>query len=418
MITKKNYLKPYNQKPINQNEYDDAMARIRRGEEPLGRLKYAEIRDNKLLVHIYLSNGVPKLLRVIVDTERDRYLQLLYDEPQTFSTSREAFYNHVKQNFIGISKRYAFKWLQKQEAYQLHRRVRKPKDITRIVAKGALYKIQVDLIVFPVGQTKHYLINAIDVFSKYACSRYMANKTARTTKQKMIEILDEYERVSGEQVRAVQSDNGKEFLSEFHSMLEERGINHIYSQPGKPMSNGQIERFNAILKRLIFSYLTHSERAQVAGIPWRILDIIRNNNSQMLQEFIHNYNHLINKSTGYSPISMLEMNDWVPMYKATLGSFPMQHYDKTIDTIVKDKNEIIANMKTSFDNPPRLVAGDRVRIALQEQDAIKYNPKKYKSYLPQWSDEIYTVRTSGKKRTTFTDREGSVNTMYCQKIYT
>jgi putative transposase len=49
---------------------------------------------------------------------------------------------------------------------------------------------------------------------------------------------------------AIRVDNGPEFLSSMFTLFcEQRGIKVQYIQPGKPMQNGYIERFNGTLRR-------------------------------------------------------------------------------------------------------------------------------------------------------------------------
>lgn len=420
MITKQNYLKKLNQTPISREEYNRALEALQRNERPMGRLEYAELQNSqnvnilKLYVPLFLSNGTPRRLQVVPEDDRIAQLQSIYDEPTTFSTSRETFYNHIKQNYVGISKRFAYAWLQKQEAYQLHVPVRQPKDITPIVSRGPLVKLQADLVIFQTGHLKHYLLNVIDVFSKFAASRYMTTKTAERTAQRMAEIIDNMEALTPTAtVRAVQSDNGSEFLGQFSELLQQRGIRQIFSTAGKPQTNGMIERFNKTLKRIIFAYMTKTGNT--------LIDVIRTNNGQILQDLVSNYNRLINKQTGYSPINMLLLPDSKPAEEAiNMGSSESKRHERTLTEIARKRQKDRVTKQTTFDRPPNLKSGDRVRIALQAYDPLKYDPKKYKSYLPQWTDVTYIVRTSGPKRTTLTfengELAGSVQTMHCQKI--
>jgi len=62
--------------------------------------------------------------------------------------------------------------------------------------------------------------------------------------------------------KAIRTDNGPEFISEeYRDWCKRQGINNIYSNPGKPMENGYIERFNRtfreeILDAYLFSSIT------------------------------------------------------------------------------------------------------------------------------------------------------------------
>ena len=48
------------------------------------------------------------------------------------------------------------------------------------------------------------------------------------------------------EVEAIQTDNGSEFQSSFHSHVLDRGIRHIYIKPATPRLNGKVERSHLI----------------------------------------------------------------------------------------------------------------------------------------------------------------------------
>ncbi len=43
-------------------------------------------------------------------------------------------------------------------------------------------------------------------------------------------------------IKKIQTDNGSEFLGEFHKYLEDIGIEHYYSYPRSPKTNAYVER--------------------------------------------------------------------------------------------------------------------------------------------------------------------------------
>jgi len=59
---------------------------------------------------------------------------------------------------------------------------------------------------------------------------------------------------------AIRTDNGPEFISaEYRVWCNEKGITRLYSNPGKPMENGYIERFNRTFREEIMdAYLFSS----------------------------------------------------------------------------------------------------------------------------------------------------------------
>ncbi len=66
---------------------------------------------------------------------------------------------------------------------------------------------------------------------------------------------------------AIRVDNGPEFTSaDFACWCRENGISIHYTQPGKPMQNGFIERFNGSYRREILDAYLFVELEEVRGL--------------------------------------------------------------------------------------------------------------------------------------------------------
>ena len=116
-----------------------------------------------------------------------------------------------------------------------------------------------------------------------------------------------------------------------------------------PTKNSMIERFNRTIKERIERYFTETSTR-------RWIDI--------LEDFVSNINHSINRSIGMSPSSVTFENAakiWKRLY-------PDQSIDVKCDQIQ---------------------TGDRVRIVLKQNIFSK-------GYHQAWSDEIYTVNSVEK----------------------
>ena len=60
---------------------------------------------------------------------------------------------------------------------------------------------------------------------------------------------------------SLRTDNGSEFKSEFiKSYLGDKGIKQVFSNAYTPQSNGQVEKWNGILKRLIYMNLHKNQK--------------------------------------------------------------------------------------------------------------------------------------------------------------
>lgn len=96
--------------------------------------------------------------------------------------------------------------------------------------------------------------------------------------------------------QCIRCDNGPEFISKtFVEWCNQRSIQISYIQPGKPMQNSYIERFNGSYRRAVLdAYIFHT------------LDQVR----QLTEEWIHRYNHVRpHDSLGdLSPIEFTNQN--------------------------------------------------------------------------------------------------------------
>lgn len=100
--------------------------------------------------------------------------------------------------------------------------------------------IEMDSITLYVLGKRYYFITDIDIVTKFAWVSQASSLTSKAA-------TDAYKRFSQKYphtIRAVQTDNGHEFLGDFHQHLETQAIPHHFIYPRSPKINGVIERFN------------------------------------------------------------------------------------------------------------------------------------------------------------------------------
>lgn len=99
-----------------------------------------------------------------------------------------------------------------------------------------------------VGGRKFRTFNVMDDYSREALA--IEVDTSLSSKR-IIRTLNQAIDMHGKPV-AVRVDNGPEFTSnEFELWAKEKGITIHYIQPGKPMQNGYIERFNRLYREAV-----------------------------------------------------------------------------------------------------------------------------------------------------------------------
>ena len=162
---------------------------------------------------------------------------------------RDKLYTIMKEKYADHpSRRQVAEWLSQQEVNQLyHPSKGKEKDIKSSMTTPNTI-LAIDLVNMEKNEVKgfKYLLNGIDMGSRYVYSQAMKNKTDN-------EVLKAFKKIyTQSNIRAIRSDNGSEFISDkFKSFLQKNNIKQILSEAGKPQSNGMIERANATIKELV-----------------------------------------------------------------------------------------------------------------------------------------------------------------------
>lgn len=204
---------------------------------------------------------------------------------EKFMFGRDKLFKLLQERDISISRRQLQDWLKKQEIYQLYAPKRKTRKLISTILDKPLKQLGIDLIDFQNHEYNgyRYILTCIDLFSKKAYAQPLKTKTDKEVAQAMRQII----RVINNQIHSVRSDNGSEFISKyFKDLMNKHNIKQVFSLPHTPQSNGNIERFNGILKRLI---LMSSKLDDNFNWP------------KMLQLLIYNYNQTISTTTKHTP---------------------------------------------------------------------------------------------------------------------
>ena len=186
-----------------------------------------------------------------------------------------------------------YDWLLKQDAYTLHKPVRKH-FVRNPYTPNNIYDVfEIDLVDLQ-SLSKHndrvkYLLNVIDVFSKRAYSEPLLNKTGVAITAAFGKILKQLKQPPA----VVRSDRGKEFLNTaFQTLLRRENIEfQICRNPDVKCS--VVERFNRTLKTKMYKYFTYKN-------TYRYIDV--------LQDFITAYNNTVHSTTGIAPANVNETN--------------------------------------------------------------------------------------------------------------
>ena len=149
-----------------------------------------------------------------------------------------------------------------------------------------------DTIVVYLCSKVFYIKTVIDDVTKIAFAYTYTNNSSRTS----VDFLKKLQYLLPYQIRNVHTDNGSEFLGEFHEELMRQGIPHYFSYPHCPKQHAPIERFNRTLQ----------EEFLQEGHGHLDIEIL----NRKLIEWLVEYNfHRPHASLGYkNPLSFFDEN--------------------------------------------------------------------------------------------------------------
>ena len=238
-------------------------------------------------------------------------------------------------------------WLKKQATHTLHRQARKKYPTRRYIVHDIDEQWQADLadvsLLSRQNRGYRYILTVIDLFSRYAWCRPLKTKKGEEVAAAFKDIFK-----GGRIPTRVQTDQGKEFENRHvrelfgKHKIELFGVKSAYKA-------AVVERFNRTLKHKIWRYLTSSNQRN-----W----------SNVLQDAVHAYNHSRHRIIKRKPVEVTQ--------------------------------DSVADMREENDNTSRPKGKDDIRIG----DAVRISKVKSifdKGYLPNWTEEIFTVADINRK---------------------
>ena len=178
----------------------------------------------------------------------------------------------------------------------------------------------------------------------------------------------------------VVSDNGRQFGDKFSALCEQFGIKKVFSSPGHPQSNGQVEAANKTIKENLKKNLERHKGAWVDELP-RVLWAYRTTKRT---------------ATGETPFAMAFGVEAVIPVEVGLPSFRVDNYDEEDNAgrmlpeldLVEEKreqaliriaarNQVIARYYDKRFRPRVFRVGDLVmkRVLVQEPGLGAFSPK-------------------------------------------
>jgi hypothetical protein len=253
----------------------------------------------------------------------------------------QALYRLMKRNKRNVTIKQVRDWLAEQDAYSLHKPIRRRFRRRRIYSRGIDYLWQADLVdmshLANDNDGYKYLLTVIDTFSKFAWALPLKKKDSKN-------VIEAFERIFVDRrPLKLQTDKGKEFVNTaFQQKLRDLKV-QFYTSQNDDIKASIAERFNRTLKTKMWKYFTHRN-------TYKYVDI--------LQDMIYSYNNTHHRTIGRAP-AFVTSSDEAAIRERMYGP----EHDSTT---------------------PTLKVGDKVRIG-KTRHAFE------KGYLPNWTEEIFTV---------------------------
>jgi len=233
------------------------------------------------------------------------------------------------------------RWLSGQDAYTLHKPVRKIFRRRRTFSKGINDLFQADLVdvsaLSRYNDGYRFLLCCIDVFAKKAWVVPLKNKSGESVKLAFEKIF------ADQKPNMIQTDKGTEFLnSTVQSLFARHDIKH-YTSENEDIKAAVVERFNRTLRSKMWRYFTYAKTRKYVDV---------------LEDLVESYNNTFHRSIGMAP-----------------------------NEVTVDKQQQIAEKLYPIKQKPtyKFAVGDSVRIG-RGKHVFK------RGYVQGWSDEIFTVR--------------------------
>ena len=188
-------------------------------------------------------------------------------------------------------KRVLEEWLSSQNTYTLHKQVRKrfPRNPYTVTNIDDVWEMDLgDISSLAKYNDKYkYLLNVIDVFSRYARNVHLKDKTAPSITSALKSLSQNWKQIT------IQSDKATEFVNAtVLQYLKRQGLSfHLTQNPD--IKCVVIEGFNISLKTRIYKYFTKNN-------IYRYLDVIN--------KLLTGYNNSVHSTIGMPPTKLNPSN--------------------------------------------------------------------------------------------------------------
>jgi transposase InsO family protein len=185
------------------------------------------------------------------------------------------------------------RWLRKRRNHKIAR----IKAAVELREKDLGSLVQVDTKYFSILGDKYYIFSAIDCKSRFGFIYAYATISSSSGK----DFIEKVKRYFPFPISAINTDNGSEYLLNFHKEIEAWGIPHFFTDPHCPKQNGRVERFHQTAE---YEYLNYQNLYP---------------SLELLRESCMNFNYKYNYQRYHKALGYKRPADYVNMLQQQKG---------------------------------------------------------------------------------------------------
>ena len=228
-------------------------------------------------------------------------LEELYYNPKIGYVSLQKFYDIVKDHHLNYTYKQVKEWYDSQNINEIYKEPNvKPEYQSIRAVNNKVGTLQMDLMVVKqfskANRGVKYLLNIIDIYSRYLWVFGINNKKAKTVEPFVREVLDYLKSRQDYDQIFMTCDNGTEFLGSVSKLFDEYNVKVYWNDPKALNAKrimGIIERVNRTLWNRLKKYM-------YANDTLKYIDV--------LDQLVYSYNHTKHSTTKQKPYEIMYKN--------------------------------------------------------------------------------------------------------------
>jgi len=343
-------------------------------------------------------------------------LQEIYNDPKYGFSSLNTFYKKLKEMNITVSYKTVKDFYNKQKINQVFREPKK-RERSSIVAYSLFGCLQADLM--DIKKFKNfnsgvkYLLNVIDVYSRYAWSIPVKSKKSKEISEALEKIFKECRKISKDSPETLTTDLGNEFVNKnLEQILDDYNIKHYtINSKGQthPTVTAIVERFNYTLWMLIRKYTESINNLKfIDQLPNLVYNYNNREHSGISEKPINIYNKVSSPMQITVKAKTYDIGDLVraKQHKKTFGKSYDPKYSNRIYKIhdIKGTTHYLTNTETNVKSRKTFQYDDLIKIPNDTENG-KVNMKKQQK---KQIEKEETIKRKNRATKLDTDDDGKI----------